>query len=156
MLAETADLLLFDVGAEQFALPLASVSAVHDGASAQQQGAHHDRGVGLVRDGAEFIVVYEPLHALGVTRTAADPMLLMLGEDGTRVALLVDFAEAALSVSVGETRDLSGLGSLDGVVVGALRPAARWVTLLDAPALVEALAGSGGRAHVAVRHSYDS
>lgn len=152
----TADLLLFDVGAEQFALPLAAVSAVLDGASAQQQRAHHERGVGLVRDGAAFITVYEPLHALGVARTAADPMLLMLGEGDTRVALLVDFAEAALSVSIGEARDLSGLGSLDGVVVGALRPADRWVTLLDATALVDALAGTGVHAHVAVRPSHVS
>lgn len=153
---ETADLLLFDVGAEQFALPLAKVSAVLDGENLQHQRVHHDRGVGLVRDGAAFITVYEPLHALGVARTVTDPMLLLLGEEHARVGLLVDFAEAALSVSVGETRDLSGLGSLDGVVVGALRPADRWVTLLDATALVDALAGTGVHAHVAVRPSHVS
>ena len=156
MIANTADLLLFDVGDEQFAMPLASVSAVLDGAIVQQQRAHHDRGVGLVRDGAAFITVYEPLHALGVACAASDPVLLMLGDDHTRVALLVDFAEAALGVSVGDARDLSGLGSLDGVVVGALRPADRWVTLLDPHALVDALAGTRVHAHVAVRPSHAS
>ncbi len=156
MFDTTADLLLFDVGAEQFALPLASVSAVLDGTSVQHQRAHDERGVGLIRDGATFITVYEPIQALGAMRSIAEPMVLLLGDESTRVALLVDFAEAALSAPVGATRDLSGLGSLDGVVVGALRPADRWVTLLDPAALVDALAGTGVHAHVVVRPSHVS
>jgi chemotaxis signal transduction protein len=133
-----SDLLIFDIGREQFALPLDAVSAVLDTVEVHAHRAPDDHRVGVVRSGDTFIPVFGSAHVLGVECAQADPVLLVL-DLPRRVALLVDHAEAALGVSLESLRDLSGLGSLDGVVVGALRPASRWVTLLDATALVHAL-----------------
>ncbi len=134
-----ADLLIFDIGAEQFALSLPAVRQVLDSALVHRDRRVFDDSVGVLRSGATFIPIFEPSRALGASCRAVDPVVLLLEHAGAHVGLLVDHAEASLAVSAASARDLSGLGSLDGVVLGALRPADRWVTLLDAGALVEAL-----------------
>jgi chemotaxis signal transduction protein len=136
---ESVDLLLFDIGREQFALPLNAVIAVHDGGLMHPHRSVDERSVGVLRMDGAFVPVFEPTRVLGVSRAGADPFVLMMGSGIARVGLLADFAEAALQVSLHTSRDLSGLGSMDGVVVGALRPADRWVTVLEAKALVDAL-----------------
>ncbi len=134
------DLLLFDVGAETFALPLAAIDTVLDGAAVHLDRSPSGRGAGVLRIAGDFLTVFEPAEVLGAARTGHDPMVLLLSGRSGRAALLVDHAEAAAGVSRHTLRDLPALGSTDGVVIGALRPAGRWVTLLDAGALVEALA----------------
>lgn len=134
-----ADLLLFDVGAERFALPLDAVAAVLDAVEVRRGAGLHARAIGVLQTGDAFIPVFEPAHVLGVDASQDEPLLLLLANGADTVALLVDHAEAALAVPVDGLRDLSGLGSTDGVVVGALRPATRWVTLLDAESLITAL-----------------
>lgn len=133
------DLLLFDVAAERFALPLCDVAAVLDAVDVQRGAGLHDRGVAVLRVDGDLVSVYEPSSVLGVANAAVDPLLLILQTSDGTVGLLVDHAEATLAVSLDDLRDLSGLGSTDGVVVGALRPASQWVTLLDAESLVNAL-----------------
>jgi len=133
------DLLLFDVSAERFALPLADIAAVLDSSDVQRGAGIDARGVGVLRSRDAFVTVYEPLHVLGVPCSVADPLLLILTHADRTIGLLVDHAEAALAVPVHDVRDLSAMGGTDGVVVGALRPATQWVTLLDTQSLVHAL-----------------
>jgi chemotaxis signal transduction protein len=133
------DLLLFDVGAERFALPLGDVAAVLDSVDVQRGAGLDVRGIGVLRAEDAFLTVYEPSLVLGVACAAAEPLLLLLAPGALTIGLLVDHAEAALAVPVDGLRDLSAMGGTDGVVVGALRPATQWVTLLDTESLVNAL-----------------
>jgi chemotaxis signal transduction protein len=135
----THDLLMFDVGAERFAVPLAALRSVEDSARVQRTRVPHERGVGVWRTDEAFVTVYEPTPVLGVSRHGSEPLLMLLSGASGHVGLLVDHAEAAVSVNTGALRDLSGLGAGDRVVLGALRHEERWVTLLDAGALVDAL-----------------
>ncbi len=136
----THDLLLFDVGAERFAVPLAALRSVEDSVRVQRTRVPHERGVGVWRTDDAFVTVYEPAPVLGVSLHSAEPLLMLLSGASGNVGLLVDHAEAAVAVDTGALRDLSGLGAGDRVVLGALRHEERWVTLLDAGALVDALA----------------
>ncbi len=133
------DLLLFDVGAERFALPLERVTAVLDSVDVQRGAGLHPRGVGVLCAHDAFITVYEPSSVLVVQCAVPDPLLLILEHEDRTLGLLVDHAEAALAVPLDGLRDLSGMGGTDGVVIGALRPATQWVTLLDAESLINAL-----------------
>lgn len=135
----TSDLLLFDIGPERFALQLASVASVIDGVAIHRGAASADLGDGVVRIGQEFITVYEPHRVLGVKRSEAEPYILLLPSPSGVIALCVDHAESALAVPMHAVRDLAGMGTTDGVVIGALRPADRWVTLLEVESLVAAL-----------------
>jgi chemotaxis signal transduction protein len=130
---------MFDVGAERFAVPLAALRSVEDSARVQRTRVPHERGVGVWRTDEAFVTVYEPTPVLGVSLHSAEPLLMLLSSNSTNVGLLVDHAEAAVAVHTGALRDLSGLGAGDRVVLGALRHEERWVTLLDASALVDVL-----------------
>ena len=138
-MTDVRDLLLFDVGAERFALPLGDIVAVLDSVDVQWGAGLDARGVGVLRSPDAFVTVHEPSHVLCVHCTVVDPLLLILTHGVCTIGLLVDHADAALAVPLNGLRDLSAIGGGDGVVVGALRPAEQWVTVLDTESLVHAL-----------------
>ena len=132
------DLLCFDIGNERFAVQLSAVDEVID---AKDLHVHLDHGSrrGVIRLGTELLAVYDAESLLCARSKSIDPMAIVFSNGNTRVAILVDQADAISGVSLNSLRSPVKIVSRDRVLVGALRVGSRWVGLLEACELVQAL-----------------
>ncbi|MEO7362112.1 MAG: chemotaxis protein CheW [Gemmatimonadaceae bacterium] len=135
---DLCDLLVFDVGAERFALPLASVDEVVDGCLIERKSGTGSMA-GVLRVRHELLVVFDLAHVLHASRCEAEPVALVLPSARGFIALLVDAAEAAPQVNLSALRTPASFVSADRVLDGVLRVGRRWVGLVNAAALVDAL-----------------
>lgn len=135
------DLLCFDVGAERFAIPLAQVDRVAEGCDVLTVNSGERQRL-VMRVHGELIAVHEPSGVLQAQRVATDPVALLLDARGVLIALLVDGAETALQISLSGLRTPPHLMRTDRVLDGLLRVQTRWVRLVNAAALADALCAS--------------
>lgn len=136
--ANTVDFLCFDIGDERFAVALTCVSEVVD-AVELVTGVHSGSVVGVLRLRGELVPAHSAAGVLRVELQSSEPLALVLEARDHRLAVLVDFAEAVQMVCLDNLNPLPALGSSDRVMIGALRVNQRWVAVVDADALVDAL-----------------
>lgn len=132
--------LLFRVGRESFAAPLAEVEEAVDVAALHElPGATGAlRGVVVVRDA--LVPAYAPDAVLGA-RAGAPSTALILRRGDARVALLVDDVIDVIAMPRDALQPAPG-GSIAGdVVLGVASRGPQLVALLDLSALVAALGG---------------
>ena len=131
--------LLFRVGRESFAAPLAEVEEAVDVATLHDlPGATGAlRGVVVVRDA--LVPAYSAEAVLGA-RAEAPATVLVVRRGDTRLALLVDDVIDVIPIPREGLQPAPG-GGASGVVVGVAPHGARLVALLDMGALVAALGG---------------
>ena len=136
--ASIIDLLCFDVGNERFAVELWSVDEVVDAAVLD---AYDSDGsvAGVMRLRNELLPVYDAASVLRVQRVSITPMALIFSLGDSAIAVLVDNAEAALAVGLDGLRSPGAIISEDDILTGALKVGQRWVGLLHAAAMIEAL-----------------
>ncbi len=132
--------LLFRVGRESFAAPLAEVEEAVDVAALHElpgaTGAM--RGVVVVRDA--LVPAYSPDLVLGA-RAEAPATALILRRGDARVALLVDDVIDVVAMPRDTLQPPPSGGVAGDVVVGVAPQGSRLVALLDMSALVAALGG---------------
>jgi len=141
----SARLLVFRVGGERFAVELVLVDEVIDTPSVQPipdapEGVH---GVATVR--GELVTIYDPRVVLHV-EGRVDGTALLFARNGRRVALLVDDVYDAMTIAEEEVlRPPGGASSAaDGILVGLIRRDGELIALLDADALLDAVAAGDG------------
>lgn len=142
-----ADHLLFRLGQERFAAPLASVEEALDlPASALQTvpgGPPALRGVFALR--GALVPLYTPHLELGTPPTAhATVLVLRPGADGARAALAVDDVDDVLTVGDAELRANPGASSAKHVVRGVVQRGTTIIAVVDLNALVAACRGATG------------
>jgi purine-binding chemotaxis protein CheW len=141
----SARLLVFRVGGERFAVELAMVDEVIDTPSVQSipDAPKTVHGVATVR--GELVTVYDPHPVLHV-EGRLDATALLFARNGRRVALLVDDVYDATTIAEDEVlRPPAGVSSAaDGILVGLIRRDGDLIALLDADALLDAVAAGDG------------
>lgn len=133
----SADLLLFRVGRERFAVDLALVEEAVELPAVHVVPESRASLLGVFRLRGQLTPVYSPAAVLGVAlEQAASALVLRTGE--RRLGLAVDDVEDVLRVDLATVRDVPGVGDDDGVLIGVAR-VERWLlALLDAEALIAA------------------
>ena len=133
----TADLLLFRVGRERFALDLPLVEEAVELTNVHVVPESHAALLGVFRLRGQLTPIYSPARALGVELPRAVSALVMrCGEQ--RLAIAVEDVEDVLRLELGTVRDIPGVGDGDGILLGVARVERSLIALLDADALVAA------------------
>jgi purine-binding chemotaxis protein CheW len=141
----SARLLVFRVGGERFAVELVLVDEVIDTPSVQPipDAPETVHGVATVR--GELVTIYDPHPVLHVKGRIGGTALLF-ARNGRRVALLVDDVYDAMTMAEEELLRTPGGASsaADGILVGLIRRDGELIALLDADALLDAVAAGDG------------
>ena len=130
-------LLVFRVGAERFAVPLAGVDEVIDGPSVQPlpDSTEHLLGVAMVR--GELVSVYDPRPLLRVDG-AVNGAALLFARGDRRVALAIDDVYDAITIEETDLLPSRTIDASDGVLVGLVRRGSDLIAVLDTDALLDA------------------
>jgi purine-binding chemotaxis protein CheW len=150
----SARVLVFRVGAERFAVALASIDEVIESPELQRMpdAPAHVRGVATVR--GELLSIYDPFALLGAppapAATAGPGATLVFSRagGGHRVGLAVDDVYDAMAIDRDELRGVPGSDGSDGALLGLVRRGADLIGVLDVEALlgVAAAVSTGGGA----------
>jgi purine-binding chemotaxis protein CheW len=129
-------LLVFRLGAERFAVDLASVDEVVDVPVTQRLPDASSNVLGLASIRGELVRVYDPRPILRVGG-ALDGALLLFVRDDRRIALAIDDVFDAMTISEAEVQAAPGADASDGVLVGVVRRGGALIAVLDVEALLD-------------------
>ena len=141
----SARLLVFRVGAERFAIDLPAVDEVIDAPGVQPIPDAPPTVLGVTTVRGELVTLYDPRPILRVDG-ALDGAALLFMHQGRRVALAIDDVYEALTIAETDVLSVPGGGAdaSDGVLVGLVRRDGQLIALLDATALLAAVAAGDG------------
>lgn len=134
----SVELLLFRVGHELFAAPLASVDEVVELPAIRHLPEMADDMLGMFALRGRMIPIYSPSRSLGVSLGATPTAALVVRAGAHRVALAVDDVDDVLDLDLGTLRDAPGVEDADGILLGVARRGRDLVAVLDGDALVVA------------------
>ena len=135
--ADLAEVLMFRVGAERFAVELSAVDEVIDVPVIHHVPEMPPAMVGVVSVRGSLTPVYSPHQALGLPLAQSEAVLIFR-RAGVRVGGLIDDVEDALSVDLRDLRRAPGVDDHEGVVLGVIRHAGALLAIVDADALIAA------------------
>lgn len=135
--AGRADLLLFRVGGEIFALPLAAVEEAAEVGTVHPLPEAAGQALGVVDLRGRMVPLYTPARALGVGPNGA-PAMLVLRDGARRVGIAVDDVDDVLTAELGDLRPAPDGDVGDGVLLAMGRRGADLVGVLDAQLLLAA------------------
>lgn len=141
------DLLVFRIGAEHFAAPLAAVEEAVDLDPAAVQPLPDDnpalRGVVALRDA--LVPVFAPHRALGIAAGDGGTLLVLrAGQAAARAAIVVDDVEDVMTVTADELRDVAAAAAAGAVIRGVVQRDPGIVAIVDLNALVRACRATDG------------
>jgi chemotaxis signal transduction protein len=133
----SADLLLFSVGREHFAVELRSVEEVVESPELREVPGSSDALLGVfpLRDG--MVPLFAPGHALGVD-SPSPACALVMRFGNRRIGLAVDDVDDILTFDLAELRDAPAHVTGDDVLVGLAWRDRCLISVLDARALLGA------------------
>ena len=131
-----ADVLVFVVAGERFAIELAQVEEVIDLPAIQHVPEMPPAMLGVITVRGSLTSTYTPRQALGVD-CHDGACALVFRRRRSRVALVIDDVDDAMTLDLGAMRDAPGAARA-GVVLGVTRHREALLTLLDADALLAA------------------
>jgi purine-binding chemotaxis protein CheW len=131
----TAELLMFMIGGERFAVELILVDEVIDLPVIHHVPEMPPAMLGVVTVRGSLTPVYSPQHALGLPLALRDA-LLIFRRGANRVGILIDDVDDALSVDMSALRDKPAGEESDGVLLGVIRLANTLVGIIDVDALI--------------------
>lgn len=132
-----AELLMFRIGTERFAVELCVVEEVIDLPTIHHVPEMPPAMLGVVAVREQLTPVYSPHHVLG-SPLASREALLIFRQGATRSGLLIDDVDDAIVADLRELRDAPGADENDAVVLGVIRHEDVLVAVLDADALIAA------------------
>lgn len=134
--ADLAEVLVFRIGLERFAVDLLAVEEVLDLPIIHYVPEMPAAMVGVVTVRGSLTPVFTPNAALGLPLAASEAVLIFRRTNG-RVGVLIDDVEDAITVDLRELRRAPD--SLDGtVVLGVIRHDGNMFAIVDADALIAA------------------
>jgi purine-binding chemotaxis protein CheW len=131
----SAELLMFRVGGERFAVELILVDEVIDLPVIHHVPEMPPAMLGVVTVRGSLTPVYSPQHALGLPLALRDA-LLIFRRGPLRVGILIDDVDDALSVDMAELREKPAGEEGDNVLLGVIRLANALIGIIDADALI--------------------
>lgn len=130
-----AELLMFRVGGERFAVELILVDEVVDLPVIHHVPEMPPAMLGVVTVRGSLTPVYSPQHALGLTLARRDAVLIFR-HGAHRVGILIDDVDDAITVDMAELREKPAGEVGDNVLVGVIRLESTLVGIVDAAALI--------------------
>lgn len=131
-------LLVFRIGAERFAVRLASVDEVIDAPPVQPLPDAGDAVLGVTTLRGELVPIFDPGPLLRAD-AGVHQAVLLFAREGRRVGLAIDDVYDAIAAEEHELRSAPGTEAADGVLVGVIRRAPDLIAVLDADALLDAV-----------------
>lgn len=132
-----AELLMFRIGTERFAVDLLAVVEVVDLPVIHFIPEMPPAMVGVVTVRGSLTPVYSPNVALGLP-VGATQAVLIFRLKGTRVGVLIDDVEDAIAVDLRDLRRTPGNEDLEGVMLGVIRHDEHLLGVIDVDALIAA------------------
>jgi purine-binding chemotaxis protein CheW len=150
--------LVFGVGAERFAVPLAAVDEVMETPVVQRIPDAPRPVLGVTSIRGSLVTFYDPRPLLNVVGQAsaagtANDAALIFAQAGSRsapdrdaerrVGLTIDALHDTIVVEPEEVRSAPGADASDRVLVGVVRRGSELIAILDASALLDAAIAAG-------------
>jgi purine-binding chemotaxis protein CheW len=135
--ADLADLLVFRIGLERFAVDLLAVEEVIDLPVIHYVPEMPAAMVGVVTVRGSLTPVFTPNVALGLPLAPSEAVLIFRRTIG-RVGVLIDDVEDAVTVDLRELRRAPETSGDDTVVLGVIRHDGNMFAIVDADALIAA------------------
>jgi purine-binding chemotaxis protein CheW len=133
-----ADLMVFRIAQERFALSLAAVDEAMEAPAWHPVPDSPGQVLGVMRLRGRMVSVCSPADLLGVAMTAERPAVLVLRDASGRVALAVDRIEDVVRIPIADIRKAPGVGDPDGILLGVIHRAGALVAIIDGAALAQA------------------
>jgi len=135
--AGSAEVLLFRVAEERFAIDLAAVEEAIDIPPVHHVPEMPPAMLGVITVRGVLTSVYSPASALGLTlHDGTSALIFRRGR--ARVAVVVDEVDDVTTLDLSQLRDAPALDAGDGVVLGVVRQGDVLLALVDADALIAA------------------
>jgi purine-binding chemotaxis protein CheW len=135
--ADLADVLVFRVGTERFAVDLLAVEEVIDLPVIHHVPEMPPAMVGVVTVRGMLTAVYSPHQSLGLSLASSEAVLIFR-RGGVRVGMLIDDVEDAIAVDLRELRRAPGTDGDDTLILGVVRHDGALLAIVDADALIAA------------------
>jgi purine-binding chemotaxis protein CheW len=133
----SADLLVFRIAGELFAVELVAVEEALDMPVVHRLPEMPAPMLGVFTLRGTLVSVFEPRAALGIPFHEATTILVFAGGD-RRVALAADDVDDVLTADLRTVRDVPGGGAAEDSLLGVVRRGRDLIALLDAATLVAA------------------
>ena len=133
----TAELLVFRVGGELFAVELVAVEEALDMPVVHRLPEMPPSMLGVFTLRGALVSVFAPQETLGIPYQDAATVVVFCGGD-RRVALAADDVDDVLSADLKTVRPAPGTAAKDGALLGVVRRGQELIALLDAHSLVAA------------------
>jgi purine-binding chemotaxis protein CheW len=130
-----AELLMFRIGRERFAVELLCVEEAIDLPEVHHVPEMPPAMLGVITVRGSLTPLFTPREALGVPVEGMGAALIFRSNRG-RFALAIDDVDDVMSLDLAQLRDAPGIDGTDAVVLGVTRNAGGIVALVDADALV--------------------
>lgn len=135
---EMAQMLIFRLGGELFAMELAASEEVLEWPVIERLSGMSGSALGVFMLRGQLMSVYSPERALGVRREEEAGVVLVIHARGRRVALALDDVEEVIGVDLRDVKRPSPRDAADGILVGIARYGDALVALVDVEALAAA------------------
>jgi len=132
-----AELLIFRVGAERFAVELSCVEEAIDLPEPHHVPEMPPAMLGVITVRDTLTPVFTPDDALGVAAESKGAALIFRSNRG-RFALAIDDVDDVMSLDLAQLRDAPGIDGTDPLILGVARNGSGIVALVDAEALIAA------------------
>ena len=132
-----AELLMFRVGAERFAVELSCVEEAIDLPEPHHVPEMPPAMLGVITVRDTLTPVFTPDDALGVAAESKGAALIFRSSRG-RFALAIDDVDDVMSLDLAQLRDAPGIDGTDALILGVARNGGGIVALVDAEALIAA------------------
>jgi purine-binding chemotaxis protein CheW len=132
-----ADLLVFRIGRELFAVELVAVEEALDMPVVHRLPEMPAAMLGVFTLRGALVSVFAPQPTLGIAYEDAATVVVFCGGD-RRIALATDDVDDVLAADLGTVRDAPGSSAKEGALLGVVRRGHDLIALLDAQTLVAA------------------
>jgi purine-binding chemotaxis protein CheW len=132
-----AELLMFRVGSERFAVELLCVEEAIDLVEPHHVPEMPPAMLGVITVRDTLTPVFTPDEALGVAAVSKGAALIFRSTRG-RFALAIDDVDDVMTLDLAQLRDAPGIEGSDSLVLGVARNGGGIVALVDAEALIAA------------------
>lgn len=140
-MSDSVRMLVFRLGAERFALPLAAVNEVVEMPQVQPLPDASDTVLGIATLRGEVVSVYDPRPLLRAGDGGHGTMLLF--STGTRrVGIAIDDVFDPILIEADAVRSAPGMDASDGLLQGVVRSGSDLIGVLDVEALLRTLSSS--------------
>ncbi|MBA3646098.1 MAG: chemotaxis protein CheW [Gemmatimonadaceae bacterium] len=137
--------LLYSIGDELFASPLATIEESIDCPFIRPMPGADDHAVGVVDVRGRRIAAYSPMMSLNVAIRGEPGAALIVEGEHTPIALLISDVDDAIEIDATNIRIAPGSDNQDGVLLGVFQYQGRLVSLVDPLAIRDVCLAAGAK-----------